>query len=399
MKMETVSSILSVSLLVGTMLDHKENLSTDALLRTANVLRKMVVDTSESLKTSEVKHNFSLALLVENLIFSIGKAMKISSENAYFTNQNTTPTVNMNTNITNMLLSLMDQIIQGLRQSLKDDSPGNFTVTSKYLSITVVSLHGNSVDHFKLDADRSSFIMPSLNQILRKAKNDNDIVFLEMWSTPFNPFTWAKTSQRVTSHVAGLEVRDGKENLIFMSGLSPGVTILLPLNKETPVHTMYKAVGKRGTRIHHNISVQFGQSIVNISIIPQGNDISVSRVKVIQPNEIATKERRLACTHRQGKWLHRGSIACKGKTHITVTFLALYPGNYFLDIVFSGQKHNIESVEDNEEKELCIEIKKPPLKKKSENVNYSFGMSESACLFLDAKELNWKTTGCQVPFS
>ena len=63
-------------------------------LRTANFLKKMVVDTSESLKTSEVKHNLSLALLVENLIFSIGKAMKISSENAYFTNQNTT-TVNM----------------------------------------------------------------------------------------------------------------------------------------------------------------------------------------------------------------------------------------------------------------------------------------------------------------
>lgn len=32
MKMETVSSILSVSLLVGAMLDRMENLSTDALV-------------------------------------------------------------------------------------------------------------------------------------------------------------------------------------------------------------------------------------------------------------------------------------------------------------------------------------------------------------------------------
>ena len=78
-----------------------------------------------------------------------------------------------------MLLSLKDQLIQGMRQSLKTDTPGNFTVKTEYLSITVVSLCRSDVDNFKLDAGRSSFIIPDLNQN-GKMKNNCDTVFLEV---------------------------------------------------------------------------------------------------------------------------------------------------------------------------------------------------------------------------
>ena len=63
-------------------------------LSTANILKKIVVNASTSLKTSGSERNLNLTLLVENIIFSIGKAMKISSEKAHLTNLNTV-TANM----------------------------------------------------------------------------------------------------------------------------------------------------------------------------------------------------------------------------------------------------------------------------------------------------------------
>ena len=89
-----------------------------------------------------------------------------------------------------------------------------------------------------------------------------------MWSTPFNPLTWDKSSERVTTHVANLDVRDGKENLIPLSGLSPGVTIFVPLNQATPHNTAKTSFAKLGVLKQHNITVQHGQSVVDISIVP-----------------------------------------------------------------------------------------------------------------------------------
>ena len=52
--------------------------------------------------------------------------------------------------------------------------------TSKYLSITVVSIHKKDIHHgYRLDTHRSSFIIPDLNKALSKM-NDSDGLFLEV---------------------------------------------------------------------------------------------------------------------------------------------------------------------------------------------------------------------------
>ena len=72
-------------------------------------------------------------------------------------------------------------MIQGIRQLLKT-IPGNKTLTSKYLSITVLSTYQKDIDHLKLNAHRSSFIIPNLNKALKTRVNDSDILFLEVIS-------------------------------------------------------------------------------------------------------------------------------------------------------------------------------------------------------------------------
>lgn len=82
-------------------------------------------------------------------------------------------------NTTKTLLSLKDQIIQGLRLSLTNAMPGNYTIHSKYLSITVVSLRGDEVDNFTLVSGRSRFIIPDINRKGNK-ENVSSILFLEV---------------------------------------------------------------------------------------------------------------------------------------------------------------------------------------------------------------------------
>ena len=52
--------------------------------------------------------------------------------------------------------------------------------TSKYLSITVVSIQKKDIHHsYRLDVHRSSFIIPDLNKVLSKM-NDSYVLFLEV---------------------------------------------------------------------------------------------------------------------------------------------------------------------------------------------------------------------------
>ena len=82
-------------------------------------------------------------------------------------------------NATKKILSLTSHMIEGLRLSLKN-RPGNTSFTSKYLSITVVSIQKKDIHHsYRLDAHRSSFIIPDLNKVLSKM-NDSNVLFLEV---------------------------------------------------------------------------------------------------------------------------------------------------------------------------------------------------------------------------
>ena len=218
-----------------------------------------------------------------------------------------------------------------------------------------------------------------------------------MWSTPFNPFTWDESSQRVTTHVASLDVRNGREKLIPMSGLSPGVTILLPLNRQTSHHPANNSLGTPGMLRHHNIHVQQGESMVEISIVPQANHATISYLKVLLPGEISPP---FECKRVRGKWRKRGRITCNGNNNVSISFTAFTPGNYILDIEF-GVKQNDKKQEkgegkEDQDEEKCIEIKEPPSRFINENVTYTYTVSESTCLFWESDEFNWKTAGCKV---
>lgn len=213
-----------------------------------------------------------------------------------------------------------------------------------------------------------------------------------MWSTPFNPFTWDQTSERVTSHVAGLEVRDEKGDIIDMTNLSREITVILPLDKKATHIISRGSTYYHEMIINHNIKVRYAQSFVNVSFLPQSSDLVISKVKVIS----AANQNYSECENVRDQWIKRGRIQCNG--NVAVSFMAVNPGRYRVDAIFSVKERKMrkmtQSLTLERGKATCITIKKPPVVNEEKNI--SVQVSESACLFWETETSAWKTTGCRV---
>lgn len=219
---------------------------------------------------------------------------------------------------------------------------------------------------------------------------------LQMWSTSFNPFTWDKTRQRVTTNVASLDVRNAEEDLLTISGLSPGVTFEVPQQKPFSRYTRIMSSAKLGVKLHHNISVQYGHSRIQITISPDDDSIIAPYLRVSQPKVISPQNRLLECKRSQEQWLPTGNITCEGTTNVTITFFTIYPGSYHLETKFAAHPNSAkDNIEENQDRKQRNKIKAPP-KSETENMTYRFAFTEVACLFWDSDMSNWKTTGCKV---
>ena len=201
-----------------------------------------------------------------------------------------------------------------------------------------------------------------------------------MWSTPFNPFTWDKSSKRVTTHVASLDVRDAEGKKILISGLTPGVIILLPLNRQTS-HPVNVSFGADRTLRHHKIGPLFQNSMVKIWIILDESDVAISSIIIAEPLKTSPP---FECKRVRGAWLNSRRIACEGKNQIKISFTAFDPGYYVLYM-------DLKAVTEHSEN-----LRKPPSRRKKAKVSYTFEVSESTCLFWQQIQSEWRTTGCKV---
>ena len=214
-----------------------------------------------------------------------------------------------------------------------------------------------------------------------------------MWSTPFNPFIWDKSSKRVTTDVASLNVRDAEGKKILISGLTPGVIILLPLNRQTSPPVNVSLGADRALR-HHKIGTLYENSMVEIWIILEESDVAVSSIIVAEPLKTSPP---LECKRVRGAWLNSGRIACEGKNQIKISFRAFEPGFYVLYMNFKAvteHSGNVDEWDGNDNG--CIKTRQPPSRPKKATVSYTFEVSESTCLFWQQNQSEWRTTGCKV---
>ena len=214
-----------------------------------------------------------------------------------------------------------------------------------------------------------------------------------MWSTPFNPFTWDKSSKRVTTDVASLDVRDAEGKKILISGLTPGVIILLPLNRQTS-HPVNVSFGADRTLRHHKIGPLFENSMVKIWIILDESHVAVSSIKIAKPLKTSPP---LECKRVRGAWLNSCRITCEGKHQIKISFTAFDQGYYVLYMDFKAVTESSGNVDEWEGSDNgCIKIRQPPSRPKKAKVSYTFEVSESTCLFWQQIQSEWRTTGRKV---
>ena len=220
----------------------------------------------------------------------------------------------------------------------------------------------------------------------------------QMWSTPFNPFSWEKSSHQVTTPVASLEVRDQEEHNISLTGLSPGITILLPWQPLTFPSNCLSFI-RPGLASRHNFSVQHDYSLVKILIPLCSDDYLVLYFRVSHPTHALSQNAGLLeCKRVQGQWLNSRNINCVGETNLTISFKPPFPGNYFFEIDFRGKWNNIK-VDKQEVSEIstneCINVKEPP-HQQSDLINYTLTITEVGCFFWNSSEPYWDTRGCRV---
>ena len=214
-----------------------------------------------------------------------------------------------------------------------------------------------------------------------------------MWSTPFNPFIWDKSSKRVTTDVASLDVRDAEGKKILISGLTPGVSILLPLNRQTshPVNVSFEA---DRTLRHHKIGPLYENSMVEIWIILEESDVAISSIKIAEPLRTSPS---FECKRVRRAWLNSNRITREGKNQINISFTAFHPGFYVLYVDFKAVTESSGNVDEWEANDNgCIKIRQPPSRPKKEKVSYTFEVSESTCLFWQQIQSKWRNTGCKV---
>ena len=197
-----------------------------------------------------------------------------------------------------------------------------------------------------------------------------------MWTTPFNPFTWDQTNKRVTSHVAELEVRDEKGDIINMTDPIRKITVILPLDKKGTHNILKGFKVYRKMMFNHNITVQYGQSFVNVSFKPQSSDLVISKVKVTS----ATNQNCADCENVGNNWIKKGRINCDANVSVS-------------NVKESKIKKTIQSPRPDRSNASCVTIKKPPAMFEVKNI--SVQVSESACLFWETETSAWKTTGCR----
>ena len=162
-----------------------------------------------------------------------------------------------------------------------------------------------------------------------------------MWTTPFNPFIWDQTSKRVTSHVAGLEVRDEKGDIINMTDPSRKITVILPLDKKATHNILKGFKVYRKMMINHNITVQYGQSFVNVSFKPQSSDLVISKVKVTS----ATNQNYADCENVGNNWIKIGRINCDANVAVS-------------NVKESKRKKTTQSPRPDRSNASCVTIKK-----------------------------------------
>ncbi|KAL9954039.1 hypothetical protein ACROYT_G041527 [Oculina patagonica] len=242
----------------------------------------------------------------------------------------------------------------------------------------------------------------------------------KMQAVNFNPFTWDKSSKKVKSSVTSLDLQSGNGKKINVSNLDNDIEIVIPISsppKNTSNGTKHNFL-KPNKMSFRSYYAELADVPVSIKIGAQEEDIVIEMfVKVGSRPTIDDSDHNFTVTstcsnqtdHKQNK------TSCLIEES-SVTVVPLEPSSVYVGLLFLGTKNVSEHYRKRRscfghgrERRSCVGVKDPPPKGvyKTDvpqydpltDVNYTFSITQSSCLYWSEDKEKWTSDGCKVDAS
>ena len=238
-----------------------------------------------------------------------------------------------------------------------------------------------------------------------------------MQAVNFNPFTWDSSSKKIKSSVTSLNLQTDNGKKINVSNLDSDIEIVIPIsspptNTSNGTEHYFLKPNRMSFRSYYAELADVPVSI-KIGVPEEGMVIEIfvkfgkrPTIEDFDHNFTVTSTCRNQTTHKQN-----GTSCVLEQNSLTVVPLVqirLYIGMLFLGVkdVNEHSRRRRSCFGHRRERRSCVGVKDPPPKRvtktvipqydSSTDVNYTFSITQSSCLYWSEDKEKWTSDGCRV---
>ena len=240
-----------------------------------------------------------------------------------------------------------------------------------------------------------------------------------MQAVNFNPFTWDNSSKKIKSIVTSLKIQSGNGKNINVSNLESDIEIVIPIsspptNTSNGMEHYFLKPGKMSFRSYYAgladvpVSIKIGvqeEGIVIELFVQFGKRPSIDD---FDHNFTVTSTCRNQTNEKQN-----GTSCVLEENSLTV--VPSVPIRLYIGLLFLGAKDVNEHSRrrrscfgHGRERRSCVGVKDPPPKgvtktifphyNSSTDLNYTFSIIQSSCLYWSEDQERWTSEGCMVSY-
>ncbi|XP_078351506.1 polycystin family receptor for egg jelly-like isoform X2 [Oculina patagonica] len=282
------------------------------------------------------------------------------------------------------------------------------------LELVLKKVDVNYLKTFVIEGGSAKFKLPD-NFVSFEEENIN----IKMMTIEFNPFTWGKSSKMVKSSVTSLELQSSNAETISISDLDSDIEMTIPMHR-LPMNTSDMAEYsflKPNIISTHSYYAELAGVPVSLKLGAQAKDIAIeifvkfgSRATLEEFDYNFVVQFKSTCESQTG--FKQNETPCPLED-TSVTLVPSEPGLLYVSLLFLGAKNVTEHSRKKRScfgrgrvRRSCVDVKDPPLEgvyktvvpqyDQSTDVNYTFSITQSSCLYWSEDDEMWSSYGCKV---
>jgi len=234
-----------------------------------------------------------------------------------------------------------------------------------------------------------------------------------MQAVDFNPFTWDNSSKKIKSSVTSLTLQSANGEKMNVSNLDSYIEIVIPISSP-PTNTSNKTE-------HYFLKpnkMSFRSYYAELADVPVSIKIKAQRQGIILQLFLKFGARPTmedfdhnftltSICNNQTNDKQNGTSCLLGESFLTV--VPSEPSRLYVGLLFQVNEHSRtrrSCFGNGRERRSCLGVKDPPPKGVTKtvipqydpltDVNYTFSITQSSCLYWSEEKEKWTSDGCKV---